>query len=64
MGKDMTAFGMRGVFRGQGVGIFKAIISLSLFHEGRHFMQDGCRAYNIRNGYFNPATAGGAPKKH
>ena len=32
---DSKNFGLRGMFRGQGIGIFKAIISLSLFHEGR-----------------------------
>jgi len=35
MGADMAKFGMRGVFRGQGIGIAKAIVSLTLFHEGR-----------------------------
>ena len=48
---DMTAFGLRGVFRGQGIGIAKAIISLSLFHEGRHFLQDAFKQYNIDHGY-------------
>lgn len=32
---DTKKFGLRGMFRGQGIGITKAIISLSLFHEGR-----------------------------
>jgi hypothetical protein len=50
--RDSAQFGMRGVFRGQGIGIMKAVISLSLFHEGRHFLQDAFKAYNIRNGYF------------
>lgn len=36
----MSLFGLKGMFRGQGVGLAKAIISLSLFHEGRLFMQD------------------------
>jgi hypothetical protein len=49
---DSAQFGLRGVFRGQGIGIAKAIISLSLFHEGRHFLQDAFKAYNVRNGYF------------
>lgn len=48
---DMTAFGLRGIFRGQGIGIAKAVVSLSLFHEGRHFMQDQFRNYNISHGY-------------
>lgn len=52
MAADMTAFGMRGVFRGQGIGIAKAIISLTLFHEGRHFLQDHFRQSNIDNGYY------------
>lgn len=48
---DMSAFGLRGVFRGQGIGIAKAVISLSLFHEGRHFLQDAFKSYNQENGY-------------
>jgi hypothetical protein len=43
---DMAKFGMAGIFRGQGIGIFKAIISLSLFHEGRLFMTDQFKSYN------------------
>lgn len=35
LGRDRRAFGMRGVFRGQGVGLVKAVLSLTLFHEGR-----------------------------
>ena len=54
---DSAQFGLRGVFRGQGIGIFKAIISLSLFHEGRHFMQDAFKQYNINHGYFDPSSA-------
>jgi hypothetical protein len=45
---DMSTFGLRGVFRGQGIGIAKAIVSLTLFHEGRHFLQDYFKAYNIK----------------
>ena len=36
---DSQKFGLRGMFRGQGVGIGKAIVSLSLFHEGRMFTE-------------------------
>jgi hypothetical protein len=54
---DSAQFGLRGVFRGQGIGIFKAIISLTLFHEGRHFMQDAFKQYNINHGYFDPSSA-------
>lgn len=35
MGADMRQFGLKGVFRGQAIGIGKAIVSLTLFHEGR-----------------------------
>merc|ERR1719327_2061009 len=35
MAADMSKFGLAGVFRGQGIGIAKAIVSLTLFHEGR-----------------------------
>lgn len=54
MMRDMAAFGLRGVFRGQGIGIAKAVVSLSLFHEGRHFLQDFFRSYNERHGYYTP----------
>lgn len=37
---DMIKNGMKGLFRGRGVSIGKAIISLTLFHEGRLFLQD------------------------
>jgi len=37
---DSAKFGLRGIFRGQGIGIVKAIISLTTFHEGRLFCQD------------------------
>ena len=50
MGRDMSKFGLAGVFRGQGVGIFKAIISLTLFHEGRLFLTRQFKEHNIRNG--------------
>jgi hypothetical protein len=37
LAKDAKSFGARGVLRGNGVGLIKAIVSLSLFHEGRLF---------------------------
>ena len=54
MARDSAKFGLRGVFRGQGVGIAKAIISLTLFHEGRMFLQDAFKSYNIKHGYYTP----------
>jgi hypothetical protein len=33
--KDSKTYGLKGMFRGQGIGIVKAVISLTLFHEGR-----------------------------
>merc|ERR1712241_1177785 len=50
--RDSAEFGVRGIFRGQGIGIMKAVISLSLFHEGRHFLQDAFKNYNIENGLY------------
>ena len=50
MGSDMAAFGLRGLFRGQGLGIAKAIVSLSLFHEGRMFVARQIKANNESNG--------------
>jgi len=37
---DTKEFGLRGIFRGQGIGIVKAIISLSMFHQGRLYLTD------------------------
>jgi len=48
---DSKAFGLRGVFRGQGIGIAKAVLSLTLFHEGRLWCMDAFKSYNERNGY-------------
>ena len=52
MAADMAQFGLRGVFRGQGIGIAKAIVSLSLFHEGRMFLARQFKEYNEANGHF------------
>lgn len=49
LSKDMTQFGMKGVFRGQGLGMAKAIVSLTLFHEGRLFLTDKMKIYNGTN---------------
>lgn len=51
--RDSAKFGLRGIFRGQGIGIAKAIISLTLFHEGRMFLQDVFRSHNVRKGYYS-----------
>jgi hypothetical protein len=44
--KDMKDFGLRGVFRGQGIGIVKGIISLTMFHQGRIWMMDYFKSRN------------------
>jgi len=46
---DSKTFGLRGIFRGQGIGVAKAIISLTMFHQGRIMLQDSFRSYNERN---------------
>jgi len=46
LAKDMAQHGMKGVFRGQGLGLAKAIVSLSLFHEGRLFLTRQTKSYN------------------
>merc|ERR1712032_1173966 len=51
IGTDMATFGLTGIFRGQGIGIVKAIISLSLFHEGRLFLTRQLKDRNQRNGW-------------
>ena len=43
---DAQKFGIRGIFRGNMIGVGKAIISLSLFHEGRIACTDGFKWYN------------------
>merc|ERR1719329_1460340 len=54
---DSKQFGLRGAFRGNGIGIAKAILSLSLFHEGRIFLTEGWKSYNERTGaWVAPAT--------
>eukprot|EP01050_Picozoa_sp_SAG11_P022218 SAG11_NODE_4145_length_2041_cov_6.255922_1_plen_309_part_00 len=47
---DMSAFGLVGIFRGQGIGIAKAVVSLTLFHEGRMGIQDLFRDSNEKAG--------------
>jgi len=51
---DMATFGLKGVFRGQGIGIAKAIVSLSLFHEGRMWLSGMTKSYNISTGAYTP----------
>lgn len=50
--KDSKAFGLRGVFRGQGIGIAKAVLSLTMFHQGRIFLADSFKQSNKNNGYY------------
>jgi len=50
MGRDASAFGLRGVFRGQGIGIAKAIVSLTMFHQGRIFLTESFKERNERLG--------------
>jgi hypothetical protein len=47
--RDMSQFGMKGIFRGQGLGMTKAIVSLTLFHEGRMFLT---KQMKINNGTY------------
>lgn len=48
--KDSKEFGLRGVFRGQGIGIAKAIVSLSMFHQGRIWCTEWFRQRNEKLG--------------
>ena len=53
--RDSKKFGLRGVFRGQGIGIVKAIVSLTMFHQGRIYLTETFKERNERNGiYWNP----------
>jgi len=51
---DSKQFGLRGVFRGQGLGIAKGILSLTAFHQGRIWLADAFRNHNISNGSYTP----------
>ena len=51
MTADMAKFGLAGVFRGQGIGIAKAIVSLTLFHEGRIWLTGKLKERNVANGW-------------
>jgi len=50
MATDMSTFGLRGIFRGQGIGIAKAVVSLTLFHEGRMWLARVMKEDNIKKG--------------
>jgi hypothetical protein len=52
---DSKTFGLRGVFRGQGIGIAKAILSLTMFHQGRIGLADWFKQNNINNGSYDPS---------
>lgn len=54
MATDSKKFGLRGVFRGQGIGIAKAVLSLTMFHQGRIWCTDAVKEYNVRTGAFDP----------
>ena len=44
--QDKRVFGLRGILRGQGIGIVKGIFSLTMFHEGRLFLENFFINYN------------------
>jgi hypothetical protein len=46
---DSKTYGLRGIFRGQGIGIVKAIISLTMFHQGRIYCTEFFKERN-KNG--------------
>lgn len=58
MARDSKEFGLRGVFRGQGIGMAKAVLSLTMFHQGRIFLTDSFRDYNVSNGSYVPGVTG------
>jgi len=37
---DSKTYGLKGIFRGQGIGIAKAIVSLTMFHQGRIMLSE------------------------
>jgi hypothetical protein len=46
---DSKQFGLRGIFRGQGIGMTKAVISLTMFHEGRLYLTNTFKENNLEN---------------
>merc|ERR1719454_1763296 len=58
MSADMRKFGLSGIFRGQGIGIFRAIISLTLFHEGRMWIARTFKERNKKLGYMPDSFKG------
>ena len=52
---DSKEFGLRGIFRGQGIGVAKAIISLTMFHQGRIYLTEAFKERNERLGYIKPS---------
>ena len=55
---DSKVFGLRGVFKGQGIGIAKAILNLTMFHQLRIRLTDQCKSYNIANRSYVPGETG------
>lgn len=53
---DSKEFGLRGIFRGQGIGIAKAVLSLTMFHQGRIWLTDAFKSYNVSNGLYDPVN--------
>jgi len=51
---DSKQFGLRGVFRGQGLGIAKGILSLTAFHQGRIWLAESWKDNNTSNGSYSP----------
>jgi hypothetical protein len=52
---DSKTYGLRGIFRGQGIGIVKAIISLTMFHQGRIYCTEHFKMQNKNNGlHYDP----------
>ena len=47
---DSKTYGLRGIFRGQGIGIIKAVVSLTTFHQGRIWCCDYFKERNERLG--------------
>lgn len=50
LAKDSKENGLRGMFRGQGIGIAKAVISLTMFHQGRIYCMDYFKSSNKEKG--------------
>ena len=48
--EDTRKFGLKGLLRGQGIGVVKGVVALTVFQESRILYQNSFKNYNIKHG--------------